>query len=152
VPDVPAELSELGLKITPATEEYIWEGTTLDCSIDETLNFHTPTPELAGPARWTGGRAEWADAGHVVCRAITAVDAAGRDHSALIADQAWLGRRLDDLGMELIVGTLGEKHAVLADGNSRRAMSWCDITCVGLVVPGEPLVQTGPLITVQRAG
>jgi hypothetical protein len=51
--------------------------------------------------------------------------------------------------MELVIGTLGEKTA--AGGNDDdRAMSWSDITYAGLVVPGQPLQQTGPLINVQR--
>jgi hypothetical protein len=147
-PDVPSRLQELGLETRPATEEYLWEGNTLDCSIDETLNFHTPTPELAGPARWNGDRADWVDRGQVVCRAITVVDPAGRDHDALIADRQWLEQRLLDLGMELIIGTLGEKTA--AGGDDERAMSWSDITYAGLLVPGEPLQQAGPLVNVRR--
>lgn len=147
-PDVPSRLQELGLETRPATEEYLWEGNTLDCSIDETLNFHTPTPELAGPARWSGDQAAWVDGGQVICRAITVADPAGRDHDALIADRQWLEQRLLDLGMELVIGTLGEKKA--ASGNDDRAMSWSDITYAGLVVPGQPLQETGPLVNIQR--
>jgi hypothetical protein len=146
--DMPARLHERGLRVTPATEEYLWEGTTLDCSIDQTLTFHTPTAQLLGSARWVGGSAEWAEAGRVVCRAITATDPAGRDHDALLADPGWLDRRLEHLGMELIIGTLGERHAVL-DEDER--MAWSDITYVTLVAPGEEHVRIGPLINLHQS-
>lgn len=146
--DMPARLHERGLSVIPATEEYLWEGTTLDCSIDQTLSFHTPTAQLLGSARWVGGHAEWAEAGRVVCRAIMATDAAGRDHDALLADPRWLDRRLEDLGMELIIGTLGERHAVLDDDER---MAWSDITYVTLVAPGEPRVRTGPLVKLHES-
>ncbi|MEV6984883.1 hypothetical protein AB0M95_26980 [Sphaerisporangium sp. NPDC051017] len=149
-PDTPSRLSEVGLETRPAIEEYLWEGNILDCSIDEGLNFYTLTHELAGPARWKGDRTDWVDEDHVVCRAVTVPDAAGRDHSVLIADPAWLERRLADLDMELVIGTLGEKKAAAEDDDDDRAMSWSDITYAGLLVPGRPLQVTGPFVNVQR--
>jgi len=129
------------------TVHNLWEGSTLDCSIDETLNFQTPTTELAGPARWKGGQAAWSTTDdRVTCRAATVTDAAGRGHSLLIADRRWLEQRLTALDVELVIGTLGEKR--VAQGNE--AMSWSDITYAGLVIPGQPLQHTGPIVTVQR--
>jgi hypothetical protein len=107
--------------------------------------------QLLGSARWAGGRAEWAEGGLVVCRATTATDTAGRDHDILTVNPGWLEQRLDDLGMQLIIGTLGEKHAVPDDDYDER-MIWSDITYVTLVSPGEPQVRTGPLMNVHQAG
>lgn len=57
--DIPRQLSEAGVEARPAVEQYIWGGSTLDCSIDQSVDLHVPSAELLRPVRWVGHRAEW---------------------------------------------------------------------------------------------
>jgi hypothetical protein len=151
VPDTPIQLLSKGIRVLPTTEEYHWEGVSYDCSVDENLNFHTPTSQLLGGARWSGDEAAWLDGERVICRTFRSRDPAGLDHDAVLADYDWLNRRLADLNVELILGTLGEKRAAASDDTTAgRAMSWSDITYVGLLTPEGRTRFLGPSLQVQK--
>ena len=143
------ELDEHDLSARPAVERYRWDGTGLDCSLDEPLEFYTPTAELLGDALWIGHTAQWRDGDTVIARAIEVEDGQnGQD--VLLVDPGWLDARLQALDADLVIGTLGEKHALLDDdGRRRRNMEWSDIWYVARVISGDvALESSGPLIYV----
>lgn len=151
VPDTPIQLLGRGIRVIPTTEEYHWEGVSYDCSVDENFNFHTPTSQLLGSARWSGDEAAWLDGERVICRTFRSRDPAGLDHDAVMADYDWLLERLADLRVELVLGTLGEKRAAASEkAPAKRAMSWSDITYVGLLTPEPRSRVLGPSLEVQQ--
>lgn len=146
-------VKEAGIFLLPAVEKYLWEGNTLDCSLSTSVDFYVPTDRLLGDATWSGGRAEWRSAGATIARSIEVHD--GEDYqSVLVADSDWLRDRLADTGFELVVGVLGERHALpnrddpddepdgLASSNFWYGMVMsCD---------GSRDEQVGPSLTVRR--
>ncbi|MEU5405233.1 NACHT domain-containing protein [Nocardia asteroides] len=145
--EIPAGLRDLGLQVRPAVEQYVWEGSTLDCSLDESVNFYTPTAELLGDARWVGHHAEWQVGNTVVAKALR-IDDAENGQDILLADPTWLEGRLRELGVELVIGTLSEKHALL-DEDDDRNMAFSDVWYVARMCPAETLDAVGPLIKVR---
>ncbi|MCW4354164.1 hypothetical protein ONR57_12720 [Hoyosella sp. YIM 151337] len=147
--DIPRDLRDIGLRPRPAVEQYLWEGSTLDCSIDESVDFYTPTPELLGSARWVGGRAEWACGGKVVARAIEVPD--GENHQdVLLVDADWLTDRLRQLNSDLVIGTLSERHALPVDDDNHRNMSFSDVWYVALLTSNNAIHTHGPVLSVRR--
>lgn len=142
------ELREHDLDARPAVETYRWEGGGLDCSLDESLDFATPTAELLGDARWVGHTAQWHDGNAVIAKAIR-IDDGENGQDVLLIDPDWLDMRLRDLDAELVIGTLGEKHAQLTDDDRGRSMDWSDIWYVARIASGEtPIVTSRPFINV----
>lgn len=142
-----SELRERGLEPRPAIEQYLWEGNGIDCSLDESVDFHTPTAELLGNARWVGHTAEWQVENTVVAKAIQ-IDDGENGQNVLLVDPDWLDGRLRALDVELIIGTLSEKHAHHEDDDDFRNMAFSDIWYVARISPGEPIQLTGPLVNV----
>jgi hypothetical protein len=133
---------DLGVDVLPATEAYLWEGNTLDCSIDVTLSFNVPIAALLGEARWEGTDPSWLDGETVVAKALRSPEAIGQ-HSVLLIAAAWLENRLRELELELVVGVLGERQATDTGGDAS-IRAWTELTSVGLWVPGQPWRFTGP--------
>lgn len=147
--DIPRKLREIGIRPRPAVEQYLWEGSNLDCSIDESVDFYVPTPELLGSSRWVGHRAEWAVDGRVVARAIECPDGV-RTQDVLLVDPEWLAGRLEDLDADLVIGTLSERHALPVDDDDYQHMAFSDVWYVALITPGFDNRQVGPLLRVRR--
>ncbi|MBM4523045.1 hypothetical protein GS462_00320 [Rhodococcus hoagii] len=145
--DIPSLLLSRGLEVRPAVEQYLWEGNVLDCSLDASVDFYTPTSELLGGAHWVGHTAEWRDDDGVVAKTVR-IDDGENGQDVLLVNPDWLDGRLRDLDAELVIGTLSEKHAVSKDENPR-SMAFSDIWYVAAVTPGEPVRLTGPLINVR---
>lgn len=146
--DIPSLLRDRGLEVRPAVEQYLWEGNVLDCSLDTSVDFYTPTSELLGNARWVGHTAEWRANDAVIAKAIRIEDGEnGQD--VLLVDPDWLDGRLRDLDAELVIGTLSEKHAMSEDDDDLRSMAFSDIWYVAAFSPGGPDHLTGPLIKVR---
>lgn len=144
--DVPPELRESALAARPAVEGYLWEGNVRDCSLDESVDFYTPTAELLGDARWIGHTSYWRYANTVVSKALRVEDGEnGQD--VLLVDPDWLNSRLRALGAEMIIGTLSEKHALLDDDD--RKMAFSDVWYVAHLAPDSPIRSTGPFISVR---
>lgn len=147
--DIPAKLAGLGIGPQPAVEHYLWEGNTLDCSIDEPVDFYVPTIELLGSARWIGHRAEWGVGGQVVAKTVQYLDGeTGQD--VLLADFGWLTARLRELDAEMVIGTLSERHALPLDDGDYRQMAYSDIWYVALVGPDGNVRHAGPFLQVRR--
>lgn len=143
--DTPHELRERDLQVRPAIEQYVWEGTALDCSLDESVNFHLPTAELLGSAEWVAHTAEWRQGDAVVAKTVHIEDGEN-GQEVLLADPVWLAERLRELDADLIIGTLSEKLAQLGDDND--GVVYSTIWYVAWMAPVKPLTCTGPHIQV----
>lgn len=140
-----------GLAPRPAIEKYLWEGSVLDCSIEESIDFYVPTDELLGSAAWDGVCARWTEGGVTVARALEVPDTEnGQD--ALLADSEWLRRRLVQLDCDLVIGVLGERHALPMDDDNYRKMAYSDFW-YGAVIAPEPRSDelVGPILDVRRS-
>lgn len=142
------QLIEAGVLARPAVEKYLWEGNVLDCSIDESVDLRAPSPELLGSAEWVGFRAEWKSGTRTVAKSIR-IDDGENGQEALIADRGWLESRLAELGADLVIATLSEKHALLDEEVDYRSMAFSDICYSALISPGEADLVTGPLVKVR---
>lgn len=130
--DFPEELLKVGIRPRAAVENYLWEGGTLDCSIDQSVDFYAPTPELLGSAQWVGHKAAWSVDGQVVARAINYPDYQnGQD--MLLVDAHWLTSRLQDLNMDMVIGTLSERHATATEEFDSASMAFSDVHYLRLV-------------------
>ncbi len=140
-----------GLAPRPAVEKYLWEGTVLDCSIDESIDFYLPTDELLGSAAWDGVCARWVEGGTIVARAVEVPDTEN-GQGALLADSVWLRQRLAELDCDLVVGVLGERHALPMDDDDCRKMASSGFwyaAIVGSEPNSDELV--GPVLQVRRS-
>lgn len=140
-----------GLAPRPAVEKYLWEGSVLDCSIDESIDLYVPSDELLGSATWDGVCARWAEGGVIVARAVEIPDTEnGQD--ALLAESAWLRQRLVELNCDLVIGVLGERHALPMDDDDYRKMAFSDFW-YGAVVASDPSSDelVGPVLVVRRS-
>jgi hypothetical protein len=147
--EIPGKLRDADIRPRPAAEQYLWEGTTLDCSIDESVDFYVPTPELLGPARWMGHCAAWAVDGRVVARAIEVPDGEN-GQGALLVDAEWLTERLRDLDAAMLIGTLSERHALPLDDDDYRRMAYSDCWYLALVTSEMDHRLVGPLVRVRQ--
>ena len=97
-------------EINPTWVDYLWEGSVLDCSIDDAVHAACPAPILFGDGglTWVGGSREWQSVdGSPVVRF-----AEEDDHSALLAREDWLERTLRKGGYFLAIGLRGEKQFI----------------------------------------
>ena len=113
--------SESTVMVLQATEEYLWEGNTEDCSIDETISFSVPIGLLLRSARWEGTEPKWYEGDRPIAEVLLADDDVAT-HEALLVHSAWLDTRLTELGLDLVVGTLGERQVMTDDGE--RILAW----------------------------
>jgi hypothetical protein len=147
--DIPTKLAELGIRPRPAVERYLWEGNSLDCSIDESVDFYVPTSELLDSARWVGHRAEWAVSGEVVARSVHYPDGEnGQD--VLLVDAEWLTTRLRELDADMVIGTLSERHSRPLSDDDHRNMAYSDVWYVALATPAGGVRHAGPFLEVRR--
>ena len=120
-----------GLEVSPAWEEYNWEGNILDCSIDDGVLAWYPGPILfeAGALTWKPRTREWMDpAGTTIAQFVES-----NDHSVLLVREDWLKRTLRAVGLNVIFGWLGEKQ-LLEKGGARFGVEivggWTEINAV----------------------
>ena len=103
-----------GPEVSPAWEEYSWEGNAMDCSISDDVRAWCPAPLLfgAGDIAWKPGTREWTDReGGTVAQF---VESGG--HRALLVRENWLKRTLRGADLDVIFGWLGEKRLLEKDG------------------------------------
>lgn len=147
--DFPEELLELGIQPRPAVENYLWEGGNLDCSIDQSVDCYAPSPALLGSARWVGHKAEWSADGQVIARAVNYPDYQnGQD--MLLVDATWLTSRLRDMEMDMVIGTLSERHAIASEASDSESMAFSDIHYLRLVTAEAAACdEVGPILRVR---
>ena len=98
------------IKVYPALAEYLWEGSVLDCSINDAVHAYVPAPVLfeAGKLAWVPGTREWKTlAGVSVARYFEEGDS-----STLLVREDWLKRTLRETGHSMLFGWLGEKQLI----------------------------------------
>ena len=98
------------IKVYPALAEYLWEGSVLDCSINDAVHAYVPAPILfeAGKLAWVPGTREWKTlAGVSVARYFEEGDS-----SAILVREDWLKRTLRETGHSMLFGWLGEKQLI----------------------------------------
>ena len=103
----------IGLQVSPAWEEYNWEGNIEDCSINDGVQAWWPASVLfsAGALTWNSGTREWRDkAGVTVAKFVES-----GDHSALLVREDWLKRTLRGAELDMVFGWLGEKRLLEND-------------------------------------
>lgn len=147
--DIPSKLRDSGIRPRPAVEQYLWEGSALDCSIDESIDFYTPTPELLGSARWVGHQAAWSDHGRIVARSIELPEAENAQ-DVLLVDAEWLAGRLRALEADMVIGTLSERHALPLDDDDFRRLAFSDVWYVALVSSHTVSSEAGPMLEVRQ--
>jgi len=161
----PPQLDGSGLhNIRAAGEEWVWESSTQDCSLDESLNLNLPSVELLGEAKWKPHTATWTQNGNIVCVALganynvesdTGEEANGEfeepdPQSVLLADIDWLRQRLDALDADLVLATLSERTAAPSTDTMEQAITYSNITYVALLPASGPPAMHGPQLTVRR--
>ena len=119
------------LEVCPAWEEYLWEGSIRDCSIEDQVQAWCPAPILfnAGSLTWLPGRRDWQDSiGTSVAQFVEI-----RGHRALLVREDWLLRALRKAGLAMVFGWLGEKQLFEKDQglyNTKTVRSWLEINAV----------------------
>ena len=104
-----------GLEALPTWQEYLWEGSGLDCSIEDGVHAWFPATSLfqAGGLLWKPGYSEWrVPSGDTVAQFVE-----GRRHSVLLVREDWLRQTLRKLGLTIVLGWLGEKRLYETDVN-----------------------------------
>lgn len=144
-------LIEASLAPRPAVEQYLWEGNVLDCSIEESIGFYMPTDELLRSAAWDGVRARWTEGGVTVARAVEIPDTEN-NQDALLAESGWLRQRLAELKCDLVIGVLGERHALPLDDDDYRKMALSDFWYGAVIGPEASSDELeGPVLKVRRS-
>lgn len=115
----------IGPKVSPAWEEYNWEGHGRDCSINDGVQAWYPAHLLfdAGALTWNPGTREWRDRAGVTVAQF--VESGG--HRALLVREDWLKRTLHSAGLDVVFGWLGEKRLLEKDGI---VGDWTEISAV----------------------
>lgn len=124
---VPHHLDEEStcLEVSPAWEEYNWEGNNKDCSINDGVQACYPAPFLfgTGALTWKPSRREWMDrAGATVAQFVES-----GDHSALLVREDWLKRTLRTANLDVVFGWSGEKRLL---GKNGIVGGWTEINVV----------------------
>ncbi len=121
-----------GLKVSPAWEDYYWEGNIRDCSIDDEVSSSCPTPVLfdAGTLTWKSGTRKWMDKkGVTVAQFVESID-----HSALLVREDWLKKTLRRAKLDMVFGWLGEKRLLEKGGI---VGGWTEINAVASLDRGR---------------
>ena len=118
------------LEVSPSWEEYLWEGSISDCSIDDSVEAWCPSPILfkAGALTWLPGTREWQDS----TGTSVAQFAETRGHRALLVREDWLQRTLRKADLAMVFRWLGEKWLFEKDqesySNETVVGSWLEIS------------------------
>jgi hypothetical protein len=124
-----------GLELYPAWAEYNWEGSVLDCSIDEGIRVALPSALLFKGAelRWTGNATHWIDPNDET----VAMFRSSASHSALLVQEAWLAEILAANGWSMIFALLGEKQMFTNSWMSPDIVgSWTEMNAVASLDEG----------------
>ena len=101
-------------------EDYTWESSSLDCSLDHTASASAPSAfvqERAG-LRWDGGAPEWRANGEAVAAFVGELGFSSS--GGLLFKENWLRSFLRDHGLALVVVSSGERRFFDAQDTYRR--------------------------------
>ena len=104
------DLAPMELEVYPTWAEYLWEGSALDRSIEDSVHAWFPAPVLfdAGELSWMPRTRQWRRPDGVPM----AQYCEGFGHSALLVREDWLKRTLRKTGHSIVFGWLGEKRLI----------------------------------------
>ena len=107
------DLAPMELEVYPTWAEYLWEGSALDRSIEDSVHAWFPAPVLfdAGELSWMPRIRQWRRPDGVPM----AQYCEGFGHSALLVREDWLKRTLRKTGHSIVFGWLGEKRLIEPD-------------------------------------
>lgn len=115
------EDSRLPAPILVATDRYMCEQNTFDCSLDDTVHIHLPAAELVEwmGLKWQGKEGYFVDEHGAEIAFDPSVFEAGP--GAVVVDQARLSEMLEKQGLAIIWTVLGEKRVLAPHGEHRTA-------------------------------
>jgi hypothetical protein len=121
------------------TEEYLWEGSIWDCSIEERARAVLPSTFLqrSGSLRWTGSTREWFSESNAV---IANVELTLADGSAdlLVVREVWLQDFLAAHDMVVVYGVRGERRNL---DRPQKGYTWLEFEVSGVYKDGN--LETG---------
>lgn len=115
------EDSRLPAPLLVATDGYMCEQSTFDCSLDDTVNIQLPAAELVGwmGLTWRGKEGYFVNSQGANIAFDPSVFEAGP--SAVVVDRAQLVEMLEAQGLALMWTVLGEKRVLIPHGGHRTA-------------------------------
>lgn len=113
--------SRLPAPILVATDGYMCEQSTFDCSLDETVNIHLPAAEVVEwmGLQWRGKEGYFVDEHGAEIAFDPSVFEAGP--GAVVVDRARLSEMLERQGLAIVWTVLGEKRVLAPHGEHRTA-------------------------------
>lgn len=129
----------------PSSQSYIWEGNTLDCSLDKGVRIETPAQLLLGDATWVPNTAQWQSDGNVIAE-YRDYSFYGQDTQILICDEGWLEGRLNCLQMDLVVACLAERETKNPSRDDSRGILSKEYIYTGLYSADREPKLVGPML------
>ena len=125
----------LSLKVIPTWAEYLWEGRTLDCSIDDNVRAQWPNPILleAGELSGNSSTREW----HAPDGKLMAQYQETSEHSILLVREDWFQQTLQKINCSVVFGCLGEKSLCTKDVPSKSVGRWTPIDAIATFVDAQ---------------
>ncbi len=113
---VVGRLSDEGIAVLPAWQEYDWSGSGRDCSLEMTVRLRWPATLLLGTAGETALHPDRPDILILEADRTTVIATCRQTEQniALLVREDWLLARLATLGLDLVIGLLGERQ-ILAE-------------------------------------
>ena len=114
--------------VYPAWRDYRWSGSTLDCSIDHTVEAQFPAPILfeAGGLNWIPGTRQWAGPDGEIAAQYQEVNG----HAALLVRETWLKWVVRQTGHPMVFGWFGEKRLMETGSDYPIVGDWTQIDAV----------------------
>jgi hypothetical protein len=134
------------LRAFPATTDYFWEGSGVDCSINESVSVRVPTNLLlrgSGLVRHPD-RAEWYNREGTLVFTYHWGDRPTGEVKSLLVRQDWLAARLNQLGYDLFIGLMGELQVTKEIPDAWRQFSQ------SARFDGSNITSDSPLTTLRR--
>jgi hypothetical protein len=119
--------------VLPVAQGYLWESSTSDCSIEESVSVTLPSSALlVGPSVVRHpDKPEWYVKDELVAAHIRFVRGTTRG-SMLVLDEEWLISRLAEEGWEFVAGLLGERRLI-----SESNKSWQQFDHIAYLAGGQ---------------
>ncbi|MEU9918922.1 hypothetical protein [Streptomyces sp. NPDC051001] len=133
----------------PTTQDYIWESSGADCSLDAAVSVCLPGDLLL---RDSGLRRDpdtpcWYDAaGQLQVQYLSFTRPTGTANT-LLASREWIEQRLRDLQHHLLQGSLGERQTV----RSEHPHTWREFSQTATLSPGGPWTTGKTITTIRRS-
>ena len=113
------------IRVYPAWDSYTWEGNILDCSINDSVVACFPAPILfeTGGLKWQPGTRRWCGPDGAVVAQFLESD----NSSSLLVREDWLTNALEEVGVSIVLGRLGEKKLTQIEPEHRVVGDWTEV-------------------------